>query len=87
MPTPFLGIARVPTWKEEEFKDALRHLLEPLGGAEEFATDVHDEGGEFYSEISARFEDEIVAATVLNAINGALCHGRKLQVSFAPEFL
>lgn len=85
-PTPFLGIARVPTWMEQDFKTALRIILDTVGGAEEFATDVHEAGGEFYSEISARFADEEVAGAVLEKINGFLCFGRRLQVSFAPEF-
>ncbi|CZT17979.1 uncharacterized protein RCC_03818 [Ramularia collo-cygni] len=86
VPTPFLGVARVPTWMEEDFKTALRDILDKIGGAEELATDVHDSGGEFYSEITARFVDEEEAGKVLEKINGALCFGRKLQVSFAPNF-
>lgn len=86
VPTPFLGIAQVPVWKEEDFKTALRALLEPFGRAEEFATDLHESGGEKYSEISARFVDEELAAEVLEENNGVLCLGRRLQVAFAPCF-
>lgn len=90
VPTPFLEIARVPTWMEEKFKIALVDLLHSLGKelrVKEIAIDPQEAGGEFYSEISARFEDEVVAQQVLEKINGVLCHGRLLQVAFAPDAL
>lgn len=86
IPTPFLGIARVPTWCEEQFKDALRTLLDTVGGSEQFSTICHEAGGEYYSEITARFLDEKIAAEVLEKINGSVCLGRKLHIAFAPEF-
>lgn len=84
--TPFLGIARIPTFRVKDFLDALCTLLEPVGKAEQFSSTPRDAGGESYSEIKALFADEDVAAEVLKKVNGAMCFGRKLQMAFAQEF-
>lgn len=84
-PTPFLGIARVPAWLDVNFTTALRGLLDPLEGTQEYVNNVQDVGGEFYSEITVCFKDEEAAARALEKINGVLCYGRLLQVSFAPD--
>lgn len=81
--THTLGIARLATWKLEEFMQALRPVILQHGVIEDVATEDLLHGGESVTDVYVRFRSELVAEVVKANIDGEVVHGRKLQVKYA----
>ncbi|KAK3718854.1 hypothetical protein LTR37_004770 [Vermiconidia calcicola] len=77
-----LAIARVSTWRLENFTEGLKALIEHHAVFEEITTDELLYGGESVTDVSVRFRSELVAETVKEKVDGAIVEGRKLQVAY-----
>lgn len=81
--TDTLGLARISTWRLEDFRIAAEALVEQHSEFQQVTTSEIVHGGESVTDVFFKFRSELVAEMVKEKIDGGIVEGRKLQVNFA----
>lgn len=86
--TPVLGIARIPLWREEDFKAELHGLLDAYddtNDVEDVFRYAFEHGGEKNVDVYVRFTNKTAAAIMRQSIAGKQVMGRRLRVFYGAE--
>ena len=79
-PTWVVGLARVPGWELETFKQGDKGVIEQYGEVRDLVTKEVRDGVEDCVDVYAVFRSELVAEVVKDELDGSLVEGRKLRV-------